>query len=157
MMSDDFNYVGSTSEDEEPKSFEVESILDYRIKNGVRQFKIRWVGYTPKDDSWEDEKHLDCPAILNSYLESNPMAASVKPKKKKNEKRSTVNPISEFKKMGPESIVSQFDFGGKLHYKVIFRNGTYGTISQKKLREIYPIIINMWRPAYMDDELAIFP
>lgn len=54
----------------EDQLFEVESILDHKVENGVRRFLIRWENYSPSHDSWEREENLECPGILNAYFSS---------------------------------------------------------------------------------------
>lgn len=51
--------------------FEIESILDHR-QNGQsdREFKIRWKGYGPSDDTWEPEENLNDHDILK-YMNEN--------------------------------------------------------------------------------------
>uniref|UniRef100_A0AC35FIU8 Chromo domain-containing protein n=1 Tax=Panagrolaimus sp. PS1159 TaxID=55785 RepID=A0AC35FIU8_9BILA len=50
--------------------FEVEKILKMRVfKNGDRKFKLRWKGFSSRHDTWEVEKNLDCPDLLNAFLE----------------------------------------------------------------------------------------
>lgn len=38
---------------------------------GKRQFKIRWKGYRPDNDTWENEENLSCPNIIKSFLKKN--------------------------------------------------------------------------------------
>jgi hypothetical protein len=49
----------------------VESIEDTRQKNGKTQFRIRWKGYGPDTDTWENEEDLSCPSIIRAFLEKN--------------------------------------------------------------------------------------
>lgn len=49
----------------------VESIEDTRQKNGKTQFRIRWKGYGPDTDTWENEEDLSCPNIIKTFLEKN--------------------------------------------------------------------------------------
>ncbi|BET02017.1 Chromo (Hypothetical proteinRromatin Organisation MOdifier) domain [Nesidiocoris tenuis] len=51
----------------EPKDFEVESILDSRVKKGKTEYKIRWKGYSAKSDTWEPEKNLSCQDLLAAF------------------------------------------------------------------------------------------
>lgn len=48
-------------------------ILEHKIDEDIRSFKIRWFGYDdPSDDTWEPESHLDgCIPMLNNYCERN--------------------------------------------------------------------------------------
>lgn len=47
--------------------YEVEKLLKHKVKNGVRSYLVRWVGYSERYDTWEKESDLYCPDILNAY------------------------------------------------------------------------------------------
>jgi len=64
-----------TTEDVEASEFEVDRIIDTRIKKGKRQYKIRWLGFDSQDDTWEPEKNLNCPDKIQEFEDS-----SVSPK-----------------------------------------------------------------------------
>lgn len=49
----------------------VESIEDTRQRDGKTQFRIRWKGYGPDTDTWENEEDLSCPNIIKAFLEKN--------------------------------------------------------------------------------------
>lgn len=55
---------------EDPDVFEVEKVIDDRMKGKKREYLIRWKGYGPKDDTWEKADNLMCPSILEDYMES---------------------------------------------------------------------------------------
>jgi Chromo (CHRromatin Organisation MOdifier) domain len=57
-------------EDVEATEFEVERIVDKRIKQGKEQFRVRWSGYGEKDDTWEPVKNLNCPDKIQEFEES---------------------------------------------------------------------------------------
>lgn len=38
-------------------------------KNGVREFLIRWKGFSSADDTWEPEKNLNCPELINKFMQ----------------------------------------------------------------------------------------
>ena len=42
----------------ETEEFVVESIVDYRVKRGAHQYRVRWYGYQPGEDTWEPPHHL---------------------------------------------------------------------------------------------------
>jgi Chromo (CHRromatin Organisation MOdifier) domain len=60
----------TTKEDVEATEFEVERIIDKRIKQGKEQFRIRWSGYEEKGDTWEPVKNLNCPDKIQEFEES---------------------------------------------------------------------------------------
>lgn len=57
--------------------------MDHKFKGKVKYFKIRWKGYDEKDDTWEPEKDLSCPEIIERYVTEHPEANEVKEKKEK--------------------------------------------------------------------------
>ncbi|XP_034249602.1 chromobox protein homolog 3 isoform X2 [Thrips palmi] len=71
------------SDSDGPESFEVESILDSRVRHGKQQFKIRWKGYGPADDTWEDEENVDSPDLIAAFLKGPSKSVKSPPKKKK--------------------------------------------------------------------------
>jgi chromobox protein 5 len=38
-------------------------------KDGSREFLIHWKGFSHKDDTWEPEKNLNCPDLINKFME----------------------------------------------------------------------------------------
>ncbi|KAL6425574.1 hypothetical protein ACFW04_009609 [Cataglyphis niger] len=61
----------STSAREVDKSgveYEVETLIDVRASKGNRQFLVRWKGYGESADTWENEKDLNCPQLIEKFL-----------------------------------------------------------------------------------------
>ncbi|OHT07163.1 hypothetical protein TRFO_01290 [Tritrichomonas foetus] len=58
----------SSENEEEEEIFEVEAILGHRKQKDKIFYKIKWKGYSLKDCTWEEEKNLSCPDILNEYI-----------------------------------------------------------------------------------------
>ncbi|EFN79054.1 Chromobox protein-like protein 5 [Harpegnathos saltator] len=48
--------------------YEVDMIISHRTIKGRRQFLIRWKGYNSSSDSWENEKDLHCPKLIEEFL-----------------------------------------------------------------------------------------
>jgi hypothetical protein len=49
--------------------YEVEKIVNHRIRKGKVQFLIRWKHYTPLNDTWTDEEDMqNCQQVLEKYL-----------------------------------------------------------------------------------------
>ncbi|XP_066155260.1 chromobox protein homolog 1-like [Euwallacea fornicatus] len=47
--------------------YEVEAIIDEKIKKGVRHYLIRWKGYTEESDTWEPEDTLACESLIKEF------------------------------------------------------------------------------------------
>ena len=55
---------------EEQKEFEVEKIIEVHFKkNKTREFLIRWKGFTSADDTWEPEENLNCPELIEKFMQ----------------------------------------------------------------------------------------
>ena len=40
------------SMDYDDEEFEIQMVLDHRLVSGKLQYKVRWAGFGPQDDSW---------------------------------------------------------------------------------------------------------
>ncbi|KAK2586789.1 hypothetical protein KPH14_011814 [Odynerus spinipes] len=50
------------------QEYEVDKIVGHRTIKGRRQFLIRWKGYGEESDTWEQEKDLNCPKLIENFL-----------------------------------------------------------------------------------------
>nr|XP_034971020.1 M-phase phosphoprotein 8 isoform X2 [Zootoca vivipara] len=74
---------GADSDEDDEDVYEVEKILDVKTEDGKILYKVRWKGYSPDDDTWEPEEHLeDCREVL---LEFRKKIVDSKPKPVKKE------------------------------------------------------------------------
>lgn len=56
--------------EEEEGHYEVGRILEVKfLKNGKREFMIRWKGHGPDDDTWEPEENLDCEDLIEKFMD----------------------------------------------------------------------------------------
>ena len=54
-------------EDGEPE-WEVEKVLDSRMRKGVREYLVKWAAWSPSYNQWEPEEHLQgAPEALSAY------------------------------------------------------------------------------------------
>ena len=59
------SYEGSLS----PDSFEVETIVSHRGEPGKRKYLVRWKGFSPEHDTWQDEKDIETLRCVVEYWE----------------------------------------------------------------------------------------
>jgi hypothetical protein len=60
-------YEAKDGSEEEEEEFEVENIMDDKIRNGRMLFKIKWKGF-PDEDSYVPIHYLNCPQLLAEYF-----------------------------------------------------------------------------------------
>jgi len=56
-----------TSQDDTQKEYQVEAILDKRIRGKKTQYLLKWKGYSSKHNSWEDAYRLNCPDLFRRF------------------------------------------------------------------------------------------
>jgi hypothetical protein len=47
--------------------FEVEEILEHRRHGPRLEYKLRWRGFGPEDDTWEPESNIQAPELIEAY------------------------------------------------------------------------------------------
>ena len=53
------------------EEWQVEQILEERIRDGRREYLVKWEGYASEDNTWEPLENLDhCKTLLNQFLKS---------------------------------------------------------------------------------------
>ncbi|KAK4291002.1 hypothetical protein Pmani_036134 [Petrolisthes manimaculis] len=53
-----------------PVEYEVEAVVDHRVRGRFTEYKVRWKGFGPRDDSWLPEAELNCDTLLNKYFKT---------------------------------------------------------------------------------------
>lgn len=63
------NKKATSVEESEEKDWEVEQIMDVKYNDdGTKDFLIRWKGCDASNDTWEPENNVDCPALINKFM-----------------------------------------------------------------------------------------
>lgn len=85
LKKDDSRASSSIRQDgNEKREYEVEKIVGQRLVKGRRrQFLVRWKGYDENSDTWELEKDLNCPELIEEFLAED--LENVEDKSKKSE------------------------------------------------------------------------
>lgn len=67
----EINTLDETKNDKDnQKEFEVEKIIEVHFKkNKTKQFLIRWKGFSAADDTWEPEENLNCPDLIEKFMQ----------------------------------------------------------------------------------------
>jgi len=112
--------------EEEEEEFTVEKIVDMRVRNGKKEYLLKWRGYPDSENTWEPMENLDCPDMIDAFEE--------KLKKKKEERKRKAEDEGSAKKkkkvaeeednkprgfdrgLQPERIIGATDSGGELMF-----------------------------------------
>lgn len=121
---------GGGGDDEQEEEFTVEKIVDMRIKNGKREYLLKWRGYPDSENTWEPSANLDCPELIEDF--ESKMKKKKEEKKRKSQaadddggsskKKKKVAEEEDNKPRGfdrgllPERIIGATDSGGELMF-----------------------------------------
>ncbi|XP_028674089.1 chromobox protein homolog 3-like isoform X2 [Erpetoichthys calabaricus] len=124
------NGKSKKAEEAEPEEFVVEKVIDRRVVNGKVEYYLKWKGFTDADNTWEPEENLDCPDLIETFLNSQKTTVekpdSNKRKlqsesesddgKAKKKKESVDKPRGFARNLEPERIIGATDSSGELMF-----------------------------------------
>ncbi|CAC5399032.1 CBX1 [Mytilus coruscus] len=119
--------------EEEEEEYTVEKVQDSRMKNGKKEYLLKWKGYPDSENTWEPMENLDCPDLIEEFEEkkkkkdlekkrkstNGPDEGAAKKKKKVADAKSTEEdnkPRGFDRGLQPERIIGATDSSGELMF-----------------------------------------
>ncbi|XP_046553181.1 chromobox protein homolog 1-like isoform X2 [Haliotis rubra] len=120
---------GIDAEEEEEEEYTVEKVVDGRMRNGKKEYLLKWKGYPDSENTWEPEENLDCPDLIADYedkrkkkeqekkrKQANGMDDGSSKKKKKVAEEDDNKPRGFDRGLQPERIIGATDSSGELMF-----------------------------------------
>eukprot|EP00091_Calanus_sinicus_P016965 TRINITY_DN36670_c0_g1_i1.p1 TRINITY_DN36670_c0_g1~~TRINITY_DN36670_c0_g1_i1.p1 ORF type:complete len:142 (-),score=60.90 TRINITY_DN36670_c0_g1_i1:3-428(-) len=108
----------SASESEE--EYEVETILDKRIRKGKVEYLVKWKGWDlPEHNTWEAVAHLNCDEIMEEYEKKNPESVKAGSKTdQKAGKKPDIRPKGFARGLTPDKIIGATNDPGEIYFLI---------------------------------------
>ncbi|XP_042540406.1 chromobox protein homolog 3-like [Dipodomys spectabilis] len=92
-------------EEEELEEFEVEKVVGKRIVAGKVEYLLKWKGYSDDDNTWESEEHLNCPDLIEAFLNSQEATSESEGSVTTDNSEASDNPTGFASGLEPERII----------------------------------------------------
>jgi len=111
------------------EEYEVEKIVDKRIRKGAVEYFVKWKGWDNSDNTWEPVGNLDCQDLIQEYEKNH----KDKDEEKKGEKRKAETPSAKSAKkadtrpkgfsrgLTAEKIIGATNDPGELYFLIKWR------------------------------------
>jgi hypothetical protein len=128
-------------EEEEEEQFEVEKILNHRLKNGRLQYLMKWKSFDSEENSWEYDDDLQCPEMLAQYHTDLAARRLAKAQEINEYRTGTAKSDVEIHELGPKMVIGAFSDGDNLVYRVVCSDGRFISVHRDVLRRVAPVLI----------------
>ncbi|GAB0096767.1 hypothetical protein DMENIID0001_123330 [Sergentomyia squamirostris] len=72
-----------SSSETDGEEYQVEKIMDRRVKKGKVEYYIKWEGYPQDENTWEPIDNLDCPELIAQFEKARQSSSKDEDKKEK--------------------------------------------------------------------------
>ncbi|MBN3297985.1 CBX3 protein, partial [Amia calva] len=114
------------------QEFVVEKIIDRRVTDGRVEYYLKWKGFTDADNTWEPQDNLDCPELIEEFLnclniaertEESPSQPAAQERELENDTELETEQVRGFANgLEPERIIGSTDSKGELMFLVKWKD-----------------------------------
>uniref|UniRef100_A0A8C4QRJ4 Chromobox 1 n=1 Tax=Eptatretus burgeri TaxID=7764 RepID=A0A8C4QRJ4_EPTBU len=133
---------------EQVEEYIVEKVLNSRTMKGRVEYLLKWKGFSDEDNTWEPEENLDCPDLIDEFLNSQKgKQRKVEEKLESGKRKSSVNGNDDKSKkkmedseqlrgfargLEPERIIGATDSNGELMFLIKWKGSDEADLVQAK-------------------------